>query len=132
MPNYLTLLDVIAIHDRVMRAGGHSPRPLLRSEVLEGALHRPQHVAYYEEADITRQAALLAVAISEAQAFEDGNKTTAFACLDLFLRDNGLLLHGGQRTVADALIRISVDQTTREAAIVELEGLLRQNTKSST
>jgi death-on-curing protein len=131
MPNYLTLLDVIAIHERVMRAGGHSPRPLLRPEVLEGALHRPQHAAYYEEADITRQAALLAVAISEARAFEDGNKTTALACLDLFLRDNGLLLHGAQRAVADALIRISVDQTTREAAVAEWEGLLRTNTKPS-
>ena len=92
VPNYLTLLDVVAIHERVMRAGGYHPRPLLRPDLLESALYRPQQAAYYEEADIIQQAALLAVAISEAQAFEDGNKTTAFACLDLFLRENGYLL----------------------------------------
>lgn len=131
MPNYLTLLDAVAIHERVMRAGGFPPRPLLRPEVLEGALYRPQQAAYYENADLIQQAALLAVAISEAQAFEDGNKTTAFACLDLFLRDNGYHLHNGQRVVADALIQIAIDRTGREQAVAELETILRDNTAPS-
>jgi death-on-curing protein len=127
MPEYLTLLDVVAIHERVMRAGGYSPRPLLRPELLESALYRPQQAAYYEEADIIRQAALLAVAISEAQAFEDGNKTTAFACLDVFLRANGYHLAGEQRAVADLLIAIAVDRAGREQAVDDLETLLREH-----
>lgn len=129
MPNYLTLLDIVAIHGRVMRAGGYEPRPLLRPELLESALYRPQQAAYYEGADTLRQAALLAVSISEAQAFEDGNKTTAFACLDVFLRDNGYLLHRAQRTVADALIAIANDRDGREQAVMALEVLLRENSR---
>lgn len=127
MPNYLTLLDVLAIHERVMRASGYEPRPLLRPELLESALYRPQQAAYYEEADILRQAALLAIAVPEAQAFEDGNKTTAFACLDIFLRDNGYVLHRAQRAIADALIQIAVDREGREREITGLEALLREN-----
>ena len=127
MPEYLTLLDVIAIHARVMRAGGFSPRSLLRAALLESALYRPQQAAYNETADSIRQAALFAVAISEAQAFEDGNKTTAFACLDLFLRANGYHLSGAQQAVADALIAIAVDRAGRGEAVDGLERLLREN-----
>ncbi|MDQ6603958.1 MAG: type II toxin-antitoxin system death-on-curing family toxin [Chloroflexota bacterium] len=129
MSNYLTLLDVVAIHERVMRAGGYQPRPLLRPELLESALYRPQQAAYYEEADTLRQGALLAVSFSEAQVFEDGNKTTAFACLDVFLRDNGYLLHRAQRAVADALIAIANDREGRKQAVMELEVLLRENSR---
>lgn len=131
MPNYLTLLDVVAIHERVMRAGGYQPRALLRPELLESALYRPQQAAYYEQADSIRQAALLAVAVSEAQAFEDGNKTTAFACLDVFLRDNGYFLYRAQHAVADVLIEIAVDREGREQAIIRLEALLRENSRST-
>ena len=46
--------------------------------------------AYYEGADIVRQAALLGVGISQAQAFLDGNKRTAYLALNTFLRMNGL------------------------------------------
>ena len=132
MPDYLVVLDVLAIHERVMRAGGYPPRPLLRPELLESALYRPQQAAYYEGADLIRQAALLAVAISEAQAFEDGNKTTAFACLDLFLRDNGFVMGSGQRAVADALIAIAVERKTSDASIANLEALLREHIKPQT
>lgn len=127
MAHYLTLLDVVAIHERVMRAGGYQPRPLLRPELLESALYRPQQAAYYEDADTIRQAALLAIAISEAQAFEDGTKTTAFACLDLFLRENGYRLHRAQRAVADALMQIAVDREERAQAVTHLEALLGEN-----
>ncbi|MGI8687309.1 MAG: type II toxin-antitoxin system death-on-curing family toxin [Thermomicrobiales bacterium] len=129
MPNYLTLLDVVAIHERVMRAGGYQPRLLLRPELLESALYRPQQAAYYEDADLIRQAALLAVAISEAPAFEDGNKATAFACLDLFLRDNDYRLHQAQRAVADMLIAIADNREGREQGITALEAMLRENSR---
>ena len=45
--------------------------------------------AYYEEADIDRQATLLGTGVSQAQAFLDGNKRTAFQALDAFLWVNG-------------------------------------------
>ncbi len=127
MPTYLTIHDVIAIHERAMQADGSPPRPLVRAELLESGLYRPQQAAYYKEADIVRQAALLAVAISEARALEDGNKTTAFACLDVFLRANGRHISVSQHEIADALIAISVARAGRDDAIDALETLLRDN-----
>src|SRR5215207_2690307 len=82
---YPTLAEVIAIHEKVMRGLGDAPRPLRVEGLLESALTRPQMAAYYEGADIVRQATLLGLGISQAQAFLDGNKRTAFATLDAFL-----------------------------------------------
>ncbi|MDQ6832706.1 MAG: hypothetical protein M3008_04850 [Chloroflexota bacterium] len=52
MPKRLTLLDGVAIHEQVMRAGGFQSRPLVRPELLESALYRPLQAAHYEDADL--------------------------------------------------------------------------------
>ena len=72
-----------------MRRLGDAPKPLRDEGTLESAVMRPQMAAYYEGADIVRQAALLGVGISQAQAFLDGNKRTAYLALNTFLRMNG-------------------------------------------
>lgn len=73
-----------------LRAGGEG--------LLESAILRPRFAAHYEDADLIRQAALLAVGISQAQAFLDGNKRTAFHATATFLLVNGLDI-----TTVDAL-----------------------------
>ena len=83
------LAEVIAIHEKVMRGLGEPPKPLRDEGLLESALMRPQMAAYYEEADIVPASALLGTGISQAQAFLDGNKRTAFQTLDAFLWVNG-------------------------------------------
>src|SRR5216683_335276 len=74
---HLSLADVLALHAAVMERFGLAPAPLRDEGVLESAVMRPRMAAYYDEADLIRQAALLAVGISQAQAFLDGNKRTA-------------------------------------------------------
>ena len=86
---YPTLAEVIAIHEKVMRRLGDAPRSLRDEGLLESALTRPQMAAYYEGADIVRQATLLGLGISQAQSFLDGNKRTTFQTLDAFLWVNG-------------------------------------------
>src|ERR687889_2755411 len=86
---YPTLAEVIAIHEKVLRGPGEAPRPLRDEGLLESTLTRPQMAAYYEGADVVRQATLLGTGISQAQAFLDGNKRTAFQTLDAFLWVNG-------------------------------------------
>ena len=88
--HYLSLAEIIAIHESAMRRLGVEPKALRAEGVLESAVMRPQMAAYYEGADIVRQAALLGVGISQAQAFLDGNKRTAYLALNTFLRMNGL------------------------------------------
>ena len=89
-PRYLTVAEVVALHDFILMKMGH-PSAALRDEgALESALARPRMAAHYTGADLVRQGVLLAAGIAEAQAFMDGNKRAALAALDAFWRLNGL------------------------------------------
>ena len=91
---YLSLADVLALHQAMMEKFGVGPAHLREEGLLESAIMRPRMAAYYDEVDIIRQAALLAVGVgvSPAQAFLDGNKRISFAVTDTFLRVNGHFL----------------------------------------
>lgn len=87
---YLTTADVIAIHEEIVERTAAVQAPLRDEGLLESALTRPKMAAHYEGADIVRQATLLAIGISQAQSFVDGNKRTAYAVAEVFLDLNGL------------------------------------------
>jgi death-on-curing protein len=91
MTDYLTVIDVLAIHtDQIERYGGsHGIRD---AGLLEAALYRPQ-TGYYE--DLVAEAAALWESLSQNHPFIDGNKRTAFACTFTFLFINGLRLNAG-------------------------------------
>lgn len=92
MNDYLTLVEVLAIHDdQLERYGGTAGVRDLG--LVEAALFRPQ-TGYY--ADIIEEAAALWESFSQNHPFVDGNKRTAFAVTFTFLAINGL------RITADA------------------------------
>jgi death-on-curing protein len=72
--------------------------------------------AHYEDANIVHQAALLAIGISQAQAFVDGNKRTADAALELFLYINGVNFTADPLDVARELERVAEAGDRRAAA----------------
>src|ERR1700736_2511427 len=84
MTDYLTLAEVLAIHDdqieRYGAAAGVRDRGL-----LEAALYRPQ-TGYY--ADLIEEAAALWESLAQNHPFIDGNKRTAFAATYTFLAIN--------------------------------------------
>jgi death-on-curing protein len=123
---YLSLADVIAIHESAMRRLGDEPKPLRDEGILESAVMRPQMAAYYEGADIVRQAALLGVGISQAQAFLDGNKRTAYLALNTFLRMNGLTYIGDRLALARQFEQFAERSTESDEAIAAFEAWLRQ------
>jgi death on curing protein len=123
---YPTLAEVIAIHEKVMRGLGEAPRPLRDEGLLESALTRPQMATYYEEADIVRQATLLGTGISQAQAFLDGNKRTAFQTLDAFLWVNGWECVGDPLELARQFERFAERSNEPDEAIDAFEAWLRQ------
>ena len=88
MTDYLTLAEVLAIHeDLIARYGG---TPGIRDMgLLEAALFRPQ-TGYY--ADVIAEAAALWESLSQNHPFVDGNKRVAFAAVYTFLRANGITL----------------------------------------
>jgi death-on-curing protein len=126
---YLTLGEVIAIHERAMRRLGVAPQPLRDEGLLESAVMRPQMAAWYECADLVKQAALLGSGISQAQAFLDGNKRTAYLAMVTFLRINGHAYTGDRIALARQLEQFAERSADPDAAINALEAWLRENVR---
>ena len=88
MTDYLTLLEVLAMHeDQMERYGGANG--IRDHGLLESALYRPQ-TGYY--ADLIEEAAALWESMGQNHPFIDGNKRTAFAATYTFLAINGAQL----------------------------------------
>jgi death-on-curing protein len=82
--------------------------------------------AYYEGADIVRQATLHGTGISQAQAFLDGNKRTAFQTLDAFLWVNGWEYVGDPLELAQQLERFADQLREPSEATDAFEAWLRE------
>ena len=115
-----------------MERTGSTPAPLRAEGTLESAVMRPRTAAYYEQADMIRQCAVLAVGIAQAQAFLDGNKRAAFAAADVFLRLNGLLFSGDPLDLAQQLEVLATRADSLERATDRFEQWLRHRIGPST
>jgi len=124
---YLTLADVLALHQAVMERFAAASAPLRDEGALESAVMRARMAAYYKEADIVRQSDLLAVGISQAQAFLDGNKRTAFAVCDVFLRVNGLAFSGDPLELALQFEALAKREASLNKATDRFEQRLRKH-----
>ncbi len=88
--DYLDLDDVLDAYAAALGCTRQQAADQLRNRAgLEGALARPQQWAYYQQADLALQAAVLIHSIAETQPFIEGNKRTALVSLITFLRLNG-------------------------------------------
>ena len=123
MTDYLTVEEALAIHaDQIARYGGAQGVRDLR--LLESALHRPQ-TGYYES--LTAEAAALWESLSQNHPFVDGNKRTAFACVYVFLRINGVLINALPEETYDFIINL---HKTGSFAFDQLEAWLADNTEA--
>lgn len=102
MTDYLTVIEVLAIHaDQIRRYGGSDGVRDLG--LVEAALFRPQ-TGYYQ--DLIAEAAALWESLAQNHPFVDGNKRVGFAATYTFLVINGA--------------RISADADMISAFIAEL------------
>ena len=125
---YLSLSDVMALHDATMRGMGQSPAPLRDEGLLESAVLRPQMAAHYEDADLIRQTALLAVGIAQNRPYSDGNKRTAYMAALVFPRINGHPFTGDYLAMARQLEAVATRTDTLDAATQRFEDWLRRHT----
>lgn len=125
MARFLNLAEVIALHHRMMRAMGSQSQGLRDEGALESAIMRARMAFHYEDADAVRQGALMEIGISQARAFVDGNKRTAFIALDTFLTANGLAFVGDRLELARELERVAERPGERDAATDAFEAWLR-------
>ena len=100
MRDYLTLADILAIHDdQIRRFGG--TLGVRDFGLIEAAIFRPQS-GYYD--DILGEAAALWESLSQNHPFLDGNKRVAFAATDVFLRINGWTLTARPNEIYDHMM----------------------------
>lgn len=84
---------MVRFHNEIVEDGRLPRSPPLHPDKLESAINRPRHYAAYSPGtDLALLTAILAAAISQSQAFEDGNKRTALAAADALLVKNGWYL----------------------------------------
>jgi death-on-curing protein len=88
MRDYLTTADVLALHQALIERYGGA-WGIRDMGAVEAAVFRSQ-CGYY--ADIIEEAAALLESLLINHPFIDGNKRTAFAACDVFLRINGQTL----------------------------------------
>ncbi|CAN5326612.1 hypothetical protein BH09CHL1_BH09CHL1_22650 [soil metagenome] len=97
---FLTIEHVRHVHVKIMASLGAHSEPLGSVDRLDGALGRVQFAFHYQARSMIYLAAFVAVAISQAQAFADGNKRTALGAMLVFLDMNGFRFVGNGMQVA--------------------------------
>jgi death on curing protein len=88
-PNWISKEIILAVHNELLaRFGGLSG---VRDEgLMESALHKPEHLFYYENRPLPELAAAYAAGIVRNHPFLDGNKRTGFMAAYIFLGINGM------------------------------------------
>jgi death-on-curing protein len=120
MAVYLTPDEVVQINSQFLGA-----RTLRDEPALLAALARPMTAAYYRQADLAAQAAVLLEGIAQANAFVDANKRTATAAALVFLRLNGYSVQSVGDPLQDELGQQVVALVTHQRAVEQVANWLR-------
>ncbi|MGE0467596.1 MAG: type II toxin-antitoxin system death-on-curing family toxin [Steroidobacteraceae bacterium] len=102
MTEYVTTADALFFHQQLIERYGGAPG-IRDVGALESALHRPQ-TGYYDT--IIHEAAALLESLVQSHPFIDGNKRTAFAVVDVFLRINGYTITADSAVIYDSFIKL--------------------------
>ena len=124
-PKFLSLDEVLELHaDQISSFGG---TPGVRDEgLLESALAQPQATfgGQFLHPTISEQAAAYLYHIAMNHPFIDGNKRTAFAVTDTFLRLNGCTLNLTDDRAYDLVMRVAGGTMTKEELSREFESCI--------
>ena len=124
-PNFVSKSMVLSIHARQIERFGGTPG--VRDEgLLESALAQPQATfgGQLLHPTISEQAAAYLYHIAMNHPFIDGNKRTAFAVMDTFLRLNGCALNLTDDRAYDLVMRVARGTMTKEELSREFESCI--------
>lgn len=124
-PNFVSKSMVLSIHARQIERFGGTPG--VRDEgLLESALAQPQATfgGQFLHPTISKQAAAYLYHIAMNHPFIDGNKRTAFAVMDTFLRLNGCALNLTDDRAYDLVMRVARGTMTEEELSREFESCI--------
>ncbi len=119
--------EVIAIHEKAIAS--NELQGLAVGKSLDGVLDRIEHrIQYGVITDVFELAATYAMAIAQGHVFNDANKRTAYACMDLCLMKHSVRIAFEIKTVGAVIIKVAQgDMDERELAV-----WLREKTKKDT
>jgi len=120
---YLSYLDALFIHFELMQLMGEPRRGVFDRSLLESALARPQQSAAYENADLIRQAATLCYGLIKNHPWLGGNKRTATAIVNEFLKRNGFVLAASIAETVDLVLAVEASRWD----VAEIESWLRRH-----
>jgi len=121
-PRFLRLSEILLAHDiQIERFGGMGG---IRDEgLLESALAQPEATFSGEllHSTVYEQAAAYLYHIAKNHPFIDGNKRTAFAAMDVFLRMNGYILKLTDDQSYDLVLQVVQGNLGKEELINYIE-----------
>lgn len=124
-PRYISIDEVLELHeDQISSFGGTSG---VRDEgLLESALAQPQSTfgGQLLHPTISAQAAAYLYHLAMNHPFIDGNKRTAFAVADTFLRLNGWTLNLTDDRAYDLVMQVARGTMTKEELSTEFESCI--------
>ena len=123
---YLTLLEVIFLHDRILEAsGGAAGVRDLRA--VEAAIAQPKATFGGEDLypTVVAKAATLCFSLVQGHAFIDGNKRIGHASMDVFLTLNGHLLDAEVDEQERVVLALASSMLSREELLAWLEEHVR-------
>jgi len=123
---YITLDEVIAIHDNMVSTygGSHGIRDI---GLIESAVFRPQSTFGGKDlySNIFLKAAALFHSLIFNHAFVDGNKRTSISAIAFFLSRNGYVLNASDKEFVDFPLRVENNHLELEQIAI----WLKANTK---
>lgn len=121
-PEFLDLKTVLRIHDRQIQKFGGTPG-IRDLGLLDSALAQPQATfsGQFLHPTIWEQAAAYLFHLAMNHSFLDGNKRTAFAVMDTFLRLNGCVLTLSQNQKCELVIQVIEGVLGKEDLASQLE-----------
>ena len=120
-PKFIEKEMVLAIHTRQLAKFGGTPG-LRDAGLLDSALAQPQATFSSEllHPTIAEQAAAYLYHLAMNHPFVDGNKRTAFAVMDTFLRVNGYSLTLTDEQAYDLVLQVVERKLDKAGLIAEL------------
>lgn len=126
--NYLTVAQVLFIHDRMVKlfGGSHGVRDL---GLVESAVARPQSSFGGEDLypDIFSKAAALLQSLLKNHPFVDGNKRTAISSAGIFLKKNGWKLKNKHKEEVEFAVKVD----NQNLSLEEIASWLEKNSIKS-
>jgi death on curing protein len=83
--------------------------------LLDSAVNAPKQLHHDEKADTVRLAAAYGFSLTNNHPFVDGNKRTAYVCMRLFLKLNGLDIKAGSADKIRIMLDLAAGRIDRDA-----------------